>query len=85
VTREEQGASTNVATLMAGDFFGEMALLHGVTRTATCRAVTPCALYELARTDMDAVVETCPGIAEALLTADRTRRDELRELGVDIT
>mgnify|MGYP003337133156 CR=1 FL=1 len=32
-----------------GDFFGEMALLTGELRNATCRAATPCALYELRR------------------------------------
>ena len=39
----------DLATLMAGDFFGETTLLHGGMRTANCRAVTPCALYELRR------------------------------------
>ena len=84
VTREEDGASIDLATLMAGNFFGEMALLHGVVRTATCRAVTPCALYELGRADFDAVLETCPAMAEALEEADERRRDELREAGADI-
>ncbi|NIR80252.1 MAG: cyclic nucleotide-binding domain-containing protein, partial [Gemmatimonadetes bacterium] len=41
VTRKDDGVVHDVATLMAGDFFGEMALLHGGRRRATCRAVTP--------------------------------------------
>ena len=84
VTREDEGSSIDFATLMAGDFFGEMALLHGTVRVATCRAVTPCALYEFARTDLDAVMETCPAMSVALGEADRRRREELREAGADI-
>jgi CPA1 family monovalent cation:H+ antiporter len=84
VTRHDEGVSRDIATLMAGDFFGEMALLRGMVRTATCRAVTPCALYELARADLDGVVERCPAMAEALQKADRERRAELREAGADI-
>lgn len=84
VTRRDGEADVDLATLMAGDFFGEMALLHRMPRTATCRAVTPCALYELARSDLDAVLETCPAMAGALEEADRLRRDELREAGADI-
>ena len=53
VTREHEGVTHDIATLMAGEFFGEMALLHGGARRATCRAVTPCALYELRREDVD--------------------------------
>ena len=78
VSRQDGGLRRDMATLMAGDFFGEMALLHGSPRTATCRAVTPCALYELRRDDMDAVREACPGIQRALEEADKRRRMELR-------
>ncbi|MGD8872699.1 MAG: cation:proton antiporter [Gemmatimonadota bacterium] len=85
VIREDEGRTIDLATLMAGDFFGEMALLHQIARTATCRAVTPCALYELARADLDDVIATCPAMADALKEADARRRDELRDAGADIT
>ena len=78
VSRQDGGLTRDMATLMAGDFFGEMALLHGTPRTATCRAVTPCALYELRRDDLDAVMEACPRIQEAVEEADERRRSELR-------
>jgi CRP-like cAMP-binding protein len=80
VTREDAGVSRDVATLMAGEFFGEMALLHGGARRATCRAVTPCALYELRRADVDVVREVCPEMQVALEEADRIRSDELEAL-----
>ena len=63
----------DLATLMAGEFFGEMALLHHEPRTATCRAVTPCALYELRRQDFDEVCAACPDMRAALEEADRKR------------
>lgn len=67
----------DLATLMAGDFFGEMALLHKEPRTATCRAVTPCALYELRRDDFEKLCVVYPAIRDALEDADRERGKEL--------
>jgi CPA1 family monovalent cation:H+ antiporter len=81
VTRQDGDGPRDLATLLAGDFFGEMALLRGGARTATCRAVTPCALYELRREDLDAVLEVCPTMKEALVQADERRRAEQRTGG----
>jgi CPA1 family monovalent cation:H+ antiporter len=78
VTRQGGGVTRDLATLIAGEFFGEMGLLHGTPRSATCRAMTPCALYELRRDDMDVVREVCPEIQRALEEADRRRRAEHR-------
>ncbi len=64
----------DLATLIAGEFFGEMALLHGIRRTATCRAMTPCALYELRRVDIDVVLKACPEMKRALEEADQERQ-----------
>ena len=66
-----------LATLMAGDFFGEMALLHHEPRTATVRAVTPCAVYELKRGDFDELRSACPAIQAALEAADSERKQAL--------
>ncbi|MAF95267.1 MAG: hypothetical protein CMM60_05890 [Rhodospirillaceae bacterium] len=80
VSHTANGEEHNLATLMAGDFFGEMALLHGEPRTATCRAVTPAAVYELRRRDFDKVREACPAIQAALEKADRKRREDLSKI-----
>lgn len=63
-----------VASLHAGDFFGEMALLTAAPRTATVQAVTDCQLYELSKQDVDALCEVCPGVKEALMEAYRARK-----------
>lgn len=85
VTRQDGGLSRDLASLMAGDFFGEMALLHGGTRSATCRAVTPCALYELRREDVDEVAARFPAVRQALEEADRSRRMELKKGGSPVS
>ncbi|MCH7486543.1 MAG: cation:proton antiporter [Proteobacteria bacterium] len=79
VSRSGEGGEHDLATLIAGDFFGEMALLHREPRTATCRSVTPAALYELRRRDLNDVIGVCPGLKTALEEADRERRRLLAE------
>jgi CPA1 family monovalent cation:H+ antiporter len=79
VVLESEGSPVDVATLMAGDFFGEMALLRGEPRTATCRAVTPSALLELKKADFDAVRAACPGLKAAIEVVEKRRRAELSE------
>jgi len=61
---------------MAGDFFGEMALLSDEPRTATCRAVTPTSLHKLTKDDLDAALARCPNMRAALETAARERRKQ---------
>ncbi len=71
----EDGANTNhIATLYAGDFFGESALLHGTPRNATAMAATPCSLYELNRRDLDVICERYPNIRRTVEEVDRERR-----------
>ena len=62
-----------VATLYAGDFFGEAALLHRTPRNATAMAATPCSLYELSRKDLDRIGDLHPKILYAIEEVDRER------------
>lgn len=77
VSREQDGSTQDLASLMAGDFFGEMALLHPEPRVATVRAVTPCALYELRREDLEETMAAYPAIRERLEETDRKRKAAL--------
>ncbi len=63
----------HVATLFAGDLFGEAALLHGVPRNATVVAATPCSLYELKQEDLYKIMKRHPDIADLVEEIDRER------------
>jgi monovalent cation:H+ antiporter, CPA1 family len=75
VSREEAGMRRNLATLMAGDFFGEMALLHQEPRSATVQAVTPSAVYELGRAGLAEAMTAHPAIRAMLEEADLRRKE----------
>jgi CPA1 family monovalent cation:H+ antiporter len=77
VLREEDGELNELGTLMAGDFFGEMALMHHECRNATVRSVSPCILYELKRSDLEGLMAQKPQIAAALRKADKARSKAL--------
>jgi CRP-like cAMP-binding protein len=60
-------------TLHKGDCFGEMALVDGLRRSATVRAVTPLTCLAVTRWDFLALVRSDAGLAVELLEA-MTRR-----------
>ena len=66
-----------MSSLFTGDFFDEMALLHGERRTATVWAVTPCYLYELRRDALEETMKKYSHIRNALEEIDRKRKGEL--------
>jgi len=73
----EKGISRDVSSLFTGDFFDEMALLHGERRTATVWAAAPCYLYELRRDALEETMKKYPHIRNALEEIDRKRKGEL--------
>jgi len=64
---------TLVSELQAGDYFGEIALMRDVPRTATVIARTPVVLYALDREDFLAAVTGHPQSAEAAETVVSAR------------
>jgi len=57
------GAERHVATLEAGDFFGEMGLISGQRRNATARADGPVRLVEVPRKAMLKLLAVAPTVA----------------------
>jgi CRP/FNR family cyclic AMP-dependent transcriptional regulator len=58
-----------VATVGSGDFFGEIALLEHVTRTATVTAATPLRFFVVSDRAFEAVLDTDPAIERKVLRA----------------
>lgn len=52
-----------VATLGTGDYFGEMALLTGETRSASVIAIEPSEMFVLQKNDFDVILEKYPSIS----------------------
>ena len=60
------GVSREVARIGAGEFFGEMAVMTGEVRTATCIACGAVSCYRLDHDTLRAVLDAKPEIAERL-------------------
>ena len=63
-----EGEEAIIATLRPGDFFGELALLDGAPRSATATALEPSDTLVLPRLVFVDVLDTLPGLRDALLT-----------------
>ncbi len=66
-----------VATLGPGDFFGELAVLAGVPRTATVVADTPMVVDALNRREFSSLLDASPKLAKKILVAAVRRLHEL--------
>ncbi|MBL9174449.1 MAG: AMP-binding protein [Verrucomicrobiales bacterium] len=67
VTQEDAGRQ--VAVLREGMYFGEVAILKEVPRTATIRAITDCEVYQLKRGDVLGLTQTYPEFARHIQEA----------------
>ncbi|MGE5405862.1 MAG: ATP-binding cassette domain-containing protein, partial [Candidatus Saccharibacteria bacterium] len=61
-------AKQRLAVLVDGDFFGEIALIKNVTRTATITTLMPTTLISLQRDLFQHMLEKAPGLLERLST-----------------
>ena len=66
-----------VATLGAGDFVGEMALLAHDPRSATVTAVTPLTFYVCNSAEFAGLLEAAPGVAARITAAAAARHATL--------
>ena len=78
VSISKNGSSIPVATLSAGDCFGEMSLLTGERRAATVRAETDCQVMEISKPVMAELLRASPNTLERLseLLAKRKMENE---------
>jgi CRP/FNR family cyclic AMP-dependent transcriptional regulator len=65
----DTGDEAILATLRAGDFFGELALLDGAPRSATAAALEPTETFVLPRQRFRELIATEPVIRDALLAS----------------
>lgn len=61
--------SVGIATLQAGRAFGEMAVLDGERRSATCVASSDCSLLILSKDSMDRMILDMPATAAKVVRA----------------
>lgn len=64
--RDEAGEHNRVAVFVDGDFFGEMALLRNIPRTASIRTLTPVVLIALQRDFFQSLLQKAPHLVEKL-------------------
>jgi small-conductance mechanosensitive channel/CRP-like cAMP-binding protein len=77
VRLQVDGSTSDVATLGAGDIFGEMSALTGEPRAATCTARSETACYVIDRGAFEEVLEQRPAIAEHFCATLARRQTEL--------
>jgi ATP-binding cassette subfamily B protein len=78
--RGAEGERRQVAVLEDGDFFGEIALLQDVPRTATIRTRTPCLLLSLDREGFVKLLNAAPALRPVFEQVAEARRQELAAL-----
>jgi CRP-like cAMP-binding protein/Flp pilus assembly protein TadD len=81
-----KGLPSVLNRLGRGDFFGEIALLRAVPRTATIRVVSPARLLVLSRQDFTDVLARYPSVAHRLAetSSERLLRDRQRGRRADL-
>src|SRR5204862_3339407 len=77
VVHEQDGATKRLATLTAGQFFGEMAILRDTPRMATVRAIGPTTLFAMER---DAFQNLVAGSIGTTQDFDRVIQQRLEEI-----
>ena len=78
-----QSESRLLKTLTAGDFFGEMALIHNAPRAATVTAKTSVTALELEKVAFDHVLRNSSSVAMAMVTEISNRLRQNDQLAVD--
>jgi signal transduction histidine kinase len=70
-------------TLTAGDFFGEMALIHNAPRAATVTAKTDVVVLELDKAEFDQILEQSPSVSMAMVHEISQRLRQNDDLAIE--
>jgi cAMP-dependent protein kinase regulator len=82
-TIDPQGHPLSLARLQEGDFFGEISLVTGRSRTASVRVLQPAELVRLTKADFDQVIDHHPDVLKVLQESLHLRLDEkFKALGI---
>lgn len=79
VSQTYPGGEMVLAYLSRGNHFGEIGLLGGGLRTATCTALDHVELVRIKGDDFKAMIEEFPAVREAVEKVSRERQDENRQ------
>jgi CRP-like cAMP-binding protein len=71
-----------IASLHAGEFFGEISLLMGTPRTASVRTLEDTILFVVDRNDLQNLLVNHPNLADQIAQKLSERQDSLRNLGL---
>jgi len=71
-----------IATLNAGEFFGEMSVLMGIPRSATVRTLEDSILFVIERNDLQKLLEDHRGLADQIAQKLLERQQSLRAMGI---
>lgn len=82
VSVSRRGRSREIARLGSGDYFGEISLLTGATRSATVTTVTECTLLEIDREALTPILGARPELSATLAEVEARRQLEMEHSGV---
>lgn len=84
--KDRKGLPHQLAVLGPGEFFGEMALLEELPRSATATASAPTSLFFFYKSSFDGFIVQHPGIGAAILSVlSRLLSQRLRLLSTKLT
>lgn len=69
--------------LQAGDFFGEMALIHNLPRAATVTTITPVTVLEIHKDDFTRLMERCTPVSLAMVREVSRRLRQNDEMAIE--
>jgi NADH dehydrogenase len=78
--REENGETKLIATLKAGEYFGEMAVVLDNTRSATIRAKTPLNTVLIPKADFEKLRKSVPAFGAVFQDLAKARSENLEEM-----